>query len=911
MQFSPLEAGVPSVNFWPWCLLPLALGLIGSWVLLRLLGRGVTDRSAELENVQSLLSGRDRELRDRETELGNLRGQMKNMEGEFTSLKSGREKLELDLKAADKRAADASSRLVSVENDLKLANTSKLKFEDDLKRKDGELSAVGAKLTGALGDFDKAKLATAAQVAALTAGAATAAAVIKGRDTKITELETKLKTGEGDWTAKLGAKDKELEDYKLRLGKLEGAVKEGGDVKVKYDKELADLRAQLTASKSDLDKAKLAAAAELAALTAGGAAAAATIKGRDGKIAELEARIKALDTDVATRNKELGDFKLRFEKADTDLKASVSTKDKELADWKTRFAKLEGDWKSGADTKDKELADLRAQLAATKGDLDKAKLAAAAELAALTAGGAAAAATIKSRDGKIAELEARIKALDTDVATRNKELGDFKLRFEKADTDLKASVSTKDKELADWKTRFAKLEGDWKSGSDTKDKELADWKARYAKLEGDWKSGGASKDKELADLRAQLAATKGDLDKAKLAAAAELAALTAGGAAAAATIKSRDGKIAELEARIKEMGEYKVRLEKADTDLKASFASVSTKDKDLADLRARIAKLEADLKTGMDAKSKAESDRDLRARELEDLRKRVTALQGEADKAKAAAAAELAALTAGAATAAATINGRDTRITDLEKRLVATEADLNAARGKDKALADAQAEIAALRASSTKSLADWEARYLARESEWKAQLEASTSQLAQTRSQLVDAEKTRDTIQAAAAKLGIKSVVSSCPQHLSDIHGIGTVFESRLFAHGIGTFFEVAHLTNEDLTKILEITTDMLRSVNFDGIRMDAMKLAEETKTVGRTWSGQEPDDFEPIDGIGHVFEKRLYDAGICTYEALLATPEEKIQDIISNGKKMVTPPNIPYWIGQTKKLLEAKQGKK
>jgi chromosome segregation ATPase len=691
----------------------LALGALGMWGLLALLGRGVKDNTEDVTRIQTLLDGRDRELRDRETELGNLRAQMKNIEGEFGSLKSSREKLELDLKAADKRAADASARLVTVENDLKASNTARIKFEDDLKRKDGELSATGAKLTSALGDFDKAKLTTAAQIAALTAGAATAAAVIKGKDAKIAELEGKIKAGEGDWSAKFSAKDKEIEDYKLRIGKLEGAVKEGGDFKVRYDKDIADLRAQLST-------AKTAAAAELAALTAGGAAAAATIKSKDTKIAELEARVKALDGDLAARNKDLGDYKLRFEKADTDLKASVSTKDKELADLKSQ--------------------------------LTTAKTAAAAELAALTAGGAAAAATIKNKDAKIAELEARLKALDGDLAARTK---------------------------------------------------------------------------------------------------------------------------------------------------------------DLADLRARLAKLEADVKVASDARAKAENDLGACGREREDLRKRVSLVQDEANKAKAVAAAELAALTAGAATAAATIKSRDSRIVELEKRLAASEADLGAARGKDKALADAQAEIAALRASNAKSVSDWEARLVARDAEWKAQLETSTSQLADTRLKLVDAEKARDTITNAASKLGIKAVVSSCPQHLSDIHGIGTVFESRLFAHGIGTFFEVAHLTNEDMTRMLEITDDMLKSVNFDGIRMDAMKLAEETQTVGRTWSGEEPDDFEPIDGIGHVFEKRLYDAGICTYEALLNTSEDKIMEIISRGKKMVTPPNIGYWMAQTKKLLEAKQGKK
>ncbi len=673
MLLSPVYAGaVEAANpWWYYCLAPFALGMLAMWLLGLLGRRKVVDYSAELSEIRGLLNTRERDLKDRETEVGNLRAQMKNMEGEFGGLRAKNEKLELDLKAANKIGSDANAELVKLRADISAANTARLKWEDDVKRKDGELSAIGAKLTSLTGDFDKAKLATAAQIAALTAGAATAAATIKSRDAKIGDLE-----------AKLGAKDKELEDYKLRLGKLEGAVKEGGEFKIRYDKDVADLRAQLSATKAEADKAKAAAAAELAALTAGAAAAAATLKSRDARIAELEGKLKSADDD----------WKIRFAKVDSDLKASVSAK---------------GDWEVKLQAKDKELADLRAQLTAAKADGDKAKAAAAAELAALTAGAATAAATIKSRDTRIAEFEGKLKGVD----------------------------------------------------------------------------------KELADLRAQL-----------------------------------------------------------------------------------------------------------------------TAAKAEGDKARAAAAAELAALTAGAATAAATIKGKDSRISDLEARIAAFEAE----RAKrEKALADSQTEIASLRASMTKSTADWEARLSAREAEWAAKLEASATTLAETRTQLVDAQKTRDTIQSAAAKLGIKTVASACPQHLSDVHGIGTVFEQRLFSHGIGTFFEVAHLDDDTLISILEIKSEMLRSIDLNAIRADALKLAKETNTVGRTWSGQEPDDFEPIDGIGHVFEKRLYDAGICTYESLLNTPQTRIMEIVSLGKKMVTPPDIPYWLGQAKNLLAAKQGKK
>jgi predicted flap endonuclease-1-like 5' DNA nuclease len=469
--------------------------------------------------------------------------------------------------------------------------------------------------------------------------------------------------------------------------------------------------------------------------------------------------------------------------------------------------------------------------------LDKTKTSLAAQIAALTAGAATAAATLKSRDT----------------------------------------------EIADWKARFGKLELDLKAANDAR-----------AKLDADLKAKGGV-DTELSGLRAQFASLKGDADKAKAAAAAELAALTAGAATAAATIKSRDTRIAELEAQYKK--------------LQADFSAKAGSDKELADLRARIAKLEADLKAGMDARSKAEADRDMRSRELEDLRKRLASIQGDLDKAKGAAATELAALTAGAATAAATLRSKDSRISDLEKRISSLEGELSSARGGGKALADAQAEIAALRGQMTKAQADWDARLLARENEWKAKLTSTEgqykTQLMSAQAAVVDAQKTRAAAEAAAAKLGVKAVVSACPQHLSDTKGIGTVFEGRLYANGIGTFFELANMSNDDLKKALQITDEMVSSVSYDEIRKDALRLARETNSLGRTWSGQSPDDFEPIDGIGYTFEKRLYDANICTYEALLNTPQDKIFEIVTQGKKLVNKPDIPYWIKQVKDLMK------
>ena len=84
------------------------------------------------------------------------------------------------------------------------------------------------------------------------------------------------------------------------------------------------------------------------------------------------------------------------------------------------------------------------------------------------------------------------------------------------------------------------------------------------------------------------------------------------------------------------------------------------------------------------------------------------------------------------------------------------------------------------------------------------------------------------------------------------------------------------------------------------------MKLAKESDTQGRTWAGADPDDFEPIGGIGHTFELRLYNAGICTYEALMNSSVEQLAEIIKPPKRFKTP-DYANWQAQAAELAAKK----
>lgn len=144
--------------------------------------------------------------------------------------------------------------------------------------------------------------------------------------------------------------------------------------------------------------------------------------------------------------------------------------------------------------------------------------------------------------------------------------------------------------------------------------------------------------------------------------------------------------------------------------------------------------------------------------------------------------------------------------------------------------------------------------------------------------------------------------VTAAPQDLASVNGIGGVYEQRLYAAGIGSYWELANLSDADFAQILELT-DLQRAA-FDGaaIRAQAEALAAATGTVGQLWDGAAPDDFEPIKGIGKVFEQRLYDAGIRTYARLAAATPAELATIC--GGNMPVKPDFASWIEQARSLL-------
>jgi predicted flap endonuclease-1-like 5' DNA nuclease len=148
------------------------------------------------------------------------------------------------------------------------------------------------------------------------------------------------------------------------------------------------------------------------------------------------------------------------------------------------------------------------------------------------------------------------------------------------------------------------------------------------------------------------------------------------------------------------------------------------------------------------------------------------------------------------------------------------------------------------------------------------------------------------------------SHIVSCPQDLSAVPGIGAIFEERLYAAGIGSYWELAETSRDELLNILG--PDSVHGVDFERIKGEAMKLAVQSHSVGRSWDGTPPDDFDVLPEIGEIYERRLYEAGICTYEALSAATVEQLT-AICKAPSMRTP-DYAAWIATAAELVAARR---
>lgn len=365
-------------------------------------------------------------------------------------------------------------------------------------------------------------------------------------------------------------------------------------------------------------------------------------------------------------------------------------------------------------------------------------------------------------------------------------------------------------------------------------------------------------------------------------------------------------RIASLEATVRtretDLNECTARGEKLQADLR-------TRDAELAQLRANVENLTANLSAARANVQTLEGERNTlhakvqtRDAELAQLRDELNAARTQNQSLLA----DVAKFTTGAATAAATITSLEGERENLRVQISQLRGDLDAAR---QAHANLQADLNARNAEVEKLRAQLH-ECQAQQETWRVQVEKLQTDLARANAELTARTQTVAPLasveQIRARREDDETPYTiGCPQHLSDVKGIGSVYETRLYAAGVGSYWELSQLSDEDFKQILQLTDLQAKQMDFRAMRAEARRLARQTKSLGRRWNGQMPDDFEPLEGIGQTYEKRLYDAGICTYEALANATVELLEEVCRAPKRFK--PDYAAWIRQAQALAAKK----
>ncbi len=619
---------------------------------------------------------------------------------------------------------------------------------------------------------------------------------------------------------------------------------------------------------------------------------------------KLQADLDACATARAKLDQERTALQARALQLQADIDASAAARAKleqELNLAQAQVQQLQSDLDAGVKAQAARESDLRhlraelddhkahqTQLVAELDDHKTQKAQLVADVTELTAGAAATAATIKALEGdkgdltaRLAQLQANLDATAQALTTREGELHQVRTELDaqkasnsQLQTELDAATCAKtdwEKESAGLKVQLSKanayLQAHVQSRAEL-ESELNALKEHVGQKDAELEIGMNARmglEQDLLALKTQWSQANADL-AACAGARAELEKQHAG-------LQARvDGLAVELDAATKSKSELQARVDglageldataKAKAALDAEYQAVA---RERAELQARADGLANELDTAV--KGKAALDGEYQASQVELGRLRADLDIHKTQQMQLAADHE--ASVAGAATALATIQ-------QLESDKVALRAQI------DTLVAD-----------------------LARVS---AERDQSSVELEGLRAQPVFTPKPGTAFAAMQERSADDETpfTAACPQHLSDVRGIGSVFEQRLYEAGIGSYWMLSRQSNDDLHRILKLTHLQAEQMDLNAVRADALRLAKETKSLGREWSCEPPDDFEPMGGIGHTYEKRLYDAGICTYEALASATVEFVEQICHAPARFK--PDYAAWIEQAKVLAAQKK---
>lgn len=136
------------------------------------------------------------------------------------------------------------------------------------------------------------------------------------------------------------------------------------------------------------------------------------------------------------------------------------------------------------------------------------------------------------------------------------------------------------------------------------------------------------------------------------------------------------------------------------------------------------------------------------------------------------------------------------------------------------------------------------------------------------------------------------------PDNFAKIKGVGSVYRQRLYEAGISTWQQLVDTDPEVLRKI----TRAKPNADIEEWQAQAQALMEKYRREGATYHGPPPDDLTAISGIGPTTLDALYQAGICTFEQLVAATPDQLRDLLPAPAVGAEVDYTP-WIEQAKRL--------
>lgn len=538
----------------------------------------------------------------------------------------------------------------------------------------------------------------------------------------------------------------------------------------------------------------------------------------------------------------------------------------------------------------------------------------AAEVAALTAGATIAAEALADKQEAVEAAAARVADLETQLQALAEEKVALAAAAAADQAERTAAIQL---QATGYEEQIGQLNGQLETLTAERDV----LQGRIDAAEAELKRRTA----EAETVRSQLAQAGEESAQEQELRAAEIATLAAGATAAAAALHAKQQ---EVDAAAEQIMAMEGELQARQTALDEAQRQATARQEELEKVNAKRIALEEELTRRTGAIETLAARADAAQSEIgalrQELQKQAAAQAGQAQE-RTRRSVEVAALTASAAVAAAELKSRQEALEEaqgqskalqeelgrvvaekagLEQQLQQHAADLEAVAQR---LHAAQAsldqtearreELSALLKERNRALAGAEQK-LSRVSRFEGALALAKN--LETR----HAGKTRAA--SAAFVAGRQPQLTGEPQTIGDVRGIGPVFQQRLYEAGVGTFWELANLSDEDFRDILKLDDTESKAVDFDKIRLRALRLARESGSLGMLWDVHHVDDLEALPGMGETYERRLYAAGVRTFEALSRLDEEQLATIV-RAPKMRTP-DFGLWIAEARRLARSSQ---